>query len=487
MSRRTVEKIYFERATLVICGYGDASSAYFVSDGGVVFKPTEVVQQGEQFQLRFDVISGCGGPLASGRWSLMLDADCTVEHLPQRDYSCNGTKYELVLSVNGGTVCMHSRFTPAPKPKAKVLLSAVLNVIFYLCRPFRSRKRPRILFSSESRNSLSGNLLYVYNELATRPEAGKYRISTCFCRRMNIFDYIKFTALLAGSEMVAIDDYFPVLYLIRLPKSIKVFQLWHACGNFKTVGYSRAGKHGCPRIDGKAHRCYTHAIVSSERVRRSYSEAFGVPMGSVYATGIPRTDIFYRKDACENAQAELARSFGQIDNQRVILFAPTFRGDGADSAHYPYEQIDFERLHQMCVATNSLFIFKMHPFIKAAPPIPSEYSDRLVDGSDIREINDILAAADVVVTDYSSVIYEAALLEKPMLFYTFDLDEYIADRDFYEPFENYLAGERCDSFDRLIDYLGGTPDNGKSVAFKRANFAFDDGNSTRRVVDLMLK
>lgn len=484
MSRRTIDKIYFERATLVICGYGDASSVCFEGSGGLVFEPNERLQSGDRFELRFDVISGRGGPLESGEWLLDADVDCD---LPTKDYSCNGTEYRIELSARDGGLCLHSHFCPARPSVKGVLVSMLLNAIFYLCRPFRPRKRPRILFSSESRSILSGNLLYVYEELKKRPEALGYKLTTCFCRRLNMLDYVKCTALLAGSEILAIDDYYPLVYQLRLPKSLKVFQLWHACGNYKTVGYSRAGKAGCPRIEGKAHRCYTHTIVSSEQVRRSYSEAFGVPIGSIYATGMPRTDMFYREDARERAAAELEGMFGDLGGKRIILFAPTFRGDGAGSAYYPYELLDLERLHDMCVVTNSVFIFKMHPFIKDAPPIPDRLRDRLLDGSDIREINDILAASDVVITDYSSVIYEAALLEKPMLYYTFDLDDYINDRDFYKPFENYLAGERCDTFDELLERLNGTPDNQKAIAFKRQNFAFDDGKSTERVADLMLK
>ncbi|MDD6284389.1 MAG: CDP-glycerol glycerophosphotransferase family protein [Firmicutes bacterium] len=488
MNRRIVDKIWFERATLVISGRGSMPCARFVSDGGGVFEPTECVSSGSRFELRFDVISGFDGrPLSSGWWRFICpDTDFEVDALPEHDYSCNGDAYSLSLAYENGGICMVSQLRIRPTSAKNRLITLLLRAAFSVCRPFRPRKQPRIIFTSESRSNLNGNMRYIYDELQRREECKHYQIIPFFCRPGVFSDYFKCACLLSTADIIITDDYHPGLYRLKYPDGVKVFQVWHACGAFKTVGYSRSGTNGSPRIGGPAHRCYTHAIVSSDRVRRYYSEAFGISMDRVYATGVPRTDALLSDNYLTDAKSLIKSLFGDLGGKRIILICPTFRGDGASSAYYPYEQIDFNALHQLCRRTDSVAIFKIHPFVKDPPPIPDRCRDLLFDGSGIREINDILAAADVIVTDYSSVIYEASILGKPMLFYTFDLEEYIASRDFYEPFDSFVPGEICRTFEELISRLDGEVNNSKSLAFRHRNFDRLDGKASARVVDLIL-
>src|SRR5699024_4570409 len=102
---------------------------------------------------------------------------------------------------------------------------------------------------------------------------------------------------------------------------------------------------------------------------------------------------------------------------------------------------------------DSLVLFKMHFLVKNKLEIPSELSDVLLDVTDYREINDLLFVTDALITDYSSTIYEASLLDIPMLFYAFDLDEYISSRDFYDDFKSFVPGKITEDFDLLIESL----------------------------------
>ena len=79
---------------------------------------------------------------------------------------------------------------------------------------------------------------------------------------------------------------------------VRIVQLWHASGPFKTVGYSRIGKEGGPRPWSRIHKNYTHAIVSSETDVPFYAEAFGIPESRVIPTGIPRMDRYF-DPACD--------------------------------------------------------------------------------------------------------------------------------------------------------------------------------------------
>ena len=110
-----------------------------------------------------------------------------------------------------------------------------------------------------------------------------------------------------------------------------------------------------------------------------------------------------------------------------------------------------------------------------------------MDASEYREINDILFIADLLITDYSSVVYEASSLNIPMLFYAFDLDGYVASRDFYEPFAEFVPGKIVKTFGELMTAIEMNDfEQEKVEPFKNKNFEYQDGNSTDRVIDWLI-
>ena len=129
----------------------------------------------------------------------------------------------------------------------------------------------------------------------------------------------------------------------------------------------------------------------------------------------------------------------------------------------------------------------MHPFVKTPIFIPDEFKDVMIDASEYREINDILFITDLLITDYSSVVYEASSLNIPMLFYAFDLEGYISSRDFYEPFETFVPGKIVKTFGELMKAIGTNDFEQEKVApFRDKNFEYQDGGSTDRVIDWLI-
>ena len=130
--------------------------------------------------------------------------------------------------------------------------------------------------------------------------------------------------------------------------------------------------------------------------------------------------------------AELAQRAGKVvsvelDKSLLPVLAETM-------APYPNVEIvpgdvmklDLEALAAFCLRSGSVFLFKMHPFVRDRGDIPEADRDVLFDLSAEREINDLLFITDLLITDYSSVIYEASTLNIPMLFYAYDKEEYIS-------------------------------------------------------------
>src|SRR5699024_9930807 len=108
---------------------------------------------------------------------------------------------------------------------------------------------------------------------------------------------------------------------------------------------SRVGRPGGPSIKSRNHRNYTKAAVSSAGVREHYAEGFGITEDKVYATGVPRSDIFFDESYKEYVSSKLYERYPFLKEKKVILFAPTFRGNGQASAFYPFEELNFKELY----------------------------------------------------------------------------------------------------------------------------------------------
>ncbi len=349
-----------------------------------------------------------------------------------------------------------------------------------------------ILFASGSRAEIGGNEKFIYDRMVERGLDKQFNFRFDFkpsiTTKRSIFKMLKFDYYLATSDMVIIDDYYPEIYKVDYAPDVKVIQVWHACGAFKAVGFERLGKTGAPAFNSKMHKCYTHVPVSSEHSARHNAEAFAISEKKFYPVGVPRTDIFFDENYKKETRAKMLEVFPACKNcNKVYLYGPTFRGNGANSAYFPFDKIDLEAWGKMLEEENSVLIVKMHPFVTKRIEIPEKYKDRIYDATSYREVNDILFIIDVLITDYSSIIYETSLLRKPMLFYAFDQKYYEATRDFYEPYDDLVPGKIVHDFDELMLALKNKDyEFEKMDGFIHKNFTYTDGKSTDRVIDQII-
>jgi CDP-ribitol ribitolphosphotransferase / teichoic acid ribitol-phosphate polymerase len=318
-----------------------------------------------------------------------------------------------------------------------------------------------------------------------------YELQTLFkesiTARRGFRDRLRLPRLLAHADTIVIDDYQPVIYRFDDPGK-RIIQLWHAWGAFKTVGYSRVGKPGGLNPYSRVHKTYTHAIVSSEAEVPFYAEAFGIPESRVYPTGIPRMDRFWDPARAAASREAALDAYPAARGRTVYLFAPTFRGHGAKTAWYDLSLIDYPALHALCVDKDAVCIIRMHPFVRSPLDIPAAYADRIIDGATSSiDINDVLFATDLLITDYSSVVFEYSTMDRPMLFFAYDLESYMAERDFYVRYEDFVPGRIVRTFDELLDAIR-RDDVGadRLAAFRATHLGQFDGNATDRVIDLIV-
>ncbi|CAM3954219.1 CDP-glycerol glycerophosphotransferase family protein [Mesobacillus thioparans] len=346
----------------------------------------------------------------------------------------------------------------------------------------------KIIFASDSRSGMSGNFQFVYDELIRRNH--KFEIHTMLkkgvAEKKTYKEIVELAYQIATSKFVILDDFYPMVYSLKIRNGAELIQLWHAVGAFKTFGFSRLGRPGGPSPRSRNHRNYSKAIVSSTNVARHYAEGFGIEKDKVIPTGIPRTDVFFDRAYQESVKERLYREYPFLKGKKVIMFAPTFRGNGQQSAHYPMEVLDLNRLYQD-LHEEYVFLFKIHPFVKNDFSIPYQYSDFYYDFSSYREINDLLFITDILITDYSSVCFEFALLNKPMLFFAFDVEEYVRTRDFYYEFHSFIPGPLVRTAEEIVQKIQLRNFNMEKIEpFVRYFFDDLDGKSSERVVDQII-
>lgn len=377
------------------------------------------------------------------------------------------------------------------RARLRLVRDRVFRGMFKVINKMYQKKGNRILFTSDSRAEIGGNEKFVYDRMVDLGIDKKYDIHFIYKENVkehrSFADKFLFVYYLATSDYIFMDDFQPEIYKVEFDPQVKVVQLWHACGAFKTVGFERIKAKGAPAFNTTVHKCYTHVPVSSPLVVNHYSEAFALDKSRFYPVGVPRTDIFFDEEYKKKVIQRMHLEFPITEKaERVILYAPTFRGAGAKSAYFPIHMLNYRKIGDYLKKSKSVMIIKMHPFVSNVVKIPEGYEDVFIDASEYREVNDILFITDVLITDYSSVIYEMSLLKKPMLFYAFDLKSYVADRGFYEPYETMVPGKIVKNVQEMLKALEENDfEQDKLEKFVERNFTYRDGKSTDRVIELV--
>lgn len=350
----------------------------------------------------------------------------------------------------------------------------LIRVFYFFASKCRRRDHRHLMFMSETKKEIAGNLLSL-DRWAQKNDTS-YVISHSFhatltMPKLQVIPYwFSLAFKLAAQDAVVIDDYAPIFKVLNLHEETKLIQVWHAGLGFKSVGYSRFGREDSPRPFRSGYRKYDYVIVGSTNLIPVYAEVFGLPENKILPLGLAKIDDFLDQTQIDRAKARLYRKYEPFRGKTMVLFAPTYRGDGQGDAFYPTKMLDFKRIYDFC-GTDKIFAVKMHPFVKNTVNVPEGLSDRIVDVSS-ENINDLLHLSDVLVTDYSSVIYEYALLNRPILFYAFDMDEYKINRGFHWDFEENAPGKICRTFNELMESLKQLSFNQSSIE-KFKNFAFD--------------
>lgn len=377
--------------------------------------------------------------------------------------------------------------------KGKQLVKGCMKLAYRILACFYRliyRRKRTILFFSEQSTVIGTNMAPLKKRLQERGLDREYHILE-FYRSVNDhthagkLSWLQAIHFLARGNLILIEDHAPILDWLKLRDDTKLIMLWHAGAGYKSSGYSRWGHLDCP-APWSCHRQYTYGISASRKIAYFFSEVWGINVSHVLPTGMPRIDAYldegHRRAVCET----LRQRYPLIQGKKVILFAPTYRGRDKGDAYYPYEMLDFDKFHRAC-GEEYVVLFKMHPWVHDPVPIPAHCRDRMLDVGDYPSINDLFYVTDLMISDYSSGIFEYALMRRPMLFFAFDEVQYSLSRGFHRDYRSSTPGKVCTSFDQLIcAIVEGDFEFDKVEPYLNYHFDLIDTNSCDRVIDWLI-
>jgi CDP-ribitol ribitolphosphotransferase len=330
---------------------------------------------------------------------------------------------------------------------------------------------------------------------------------------------------IARAEYVFVNESSYFLSSLPLRPETTVIQTWHACGAFKKFGYSAVGKgFGTTEADLEkypVHKNFSYVTVSSEEVVWAYAEAFHMEdrVQDILPIGVSRTDLYFHSKVRRNAALRVRHvledrnpslrdepapaclisangSFGKkggamprdcervFEKKKLLLYAPTYRGSVREAASP--DQLNILRLKEE-LGDGYLLLIRQHPFVRKKAVIPKGAEGFAMDVSDLR-IEDLIIASDMLITDYSSIVFEYSLFEKPMVFFAFDLEDYEKQRGFYYPVREMMPGPICHSTHdvaREIRRMETGFDWLRVREFKYRFMGGCDGHATERILRLM--
>jgi CDP-ribitol ribitolphosphotransferase len=357
--------------------------------------------------------------------------------------------------------------------------------------------RSRIVLATSHADRISGNLAWIRDgvrralpdspivELAGRPGTGIRR------RLALAADAVRAGYHLATARLFVVDDFFFPMYVVRPRPGTMFVQVWHACGAFKKFGYSVLDKgFGADEAYVRSvpiHSNYDLCLVSAARFIPAYAEAFRQPPERFTARlGIPRTDLFFDPERASAAASAVRRRYAVPDGRRIVLYAPTFRGTRITRARSPLD-LDLRTLGES-LAADHVLLLRDHPFVRGRRSLADAPGGFVIDVSGHEDMNELLLVADVLVTDYSSAMYEFALLGRPIAFFAPDHAAYEAERGFYFDYPTGLPGPVFETTAALAAWLrAGEFDVERVRRFAADSFDAADGKATDRFLGTIVR
>ena len=360
--------------------------------------------------------------------------------------------------------------------------SALLRMWYHLCRLVGTR--PRIVCLSRQSDEEPVDFALVRECVArTHPGHDVVTLARAIPEHGNPLRYLAYVPhvlrqvfYLATSEAAVLDSYCVAVSLLGRTLRTPVVQMWHSLGNLKKFGYAALGEP-----EGRSerlarlmhmHEGYDSVLISSMSFAEPFAASFGVDTTLLYEAPLPRCDLLVDPAAVAREREAIHRALPQTARRKNIVYCPTFRKcpvpDEAEAVAALVGAVDFGRYN---------LIYQRHPVSTLAIDDPRVISDGPAG------LN-LLCVADYVISDYSTIIYEAGLLDVPVYLYAYDWEAYSQERGLTIDLERDVPALLTDDPRAIMAAIEADDfDHEAFRAFTRANVALPaTGTCTERVV-----
>lgn len=307
------------------------------------------------------------------------------------------------------------------------------------------------IYNEMQRLNFSSKLVFLckkscYRSLKNSVDEKVYQIES-----KNILHEIIGIYHIATSRKIIVDNYYGFLAAVSFKKNVECIQIWHAAGAIKTFGLKdhtieKRTKRAKERFK-KVYKNFHKVVVGSDEFAKIFMEAFDLSEENMLPIGIPRTDFFYDHEKHEEIKEKFFRKYPALIGKKIILYAPTYRD-------YEEEQelhLNIDLLYEHLKEEYALLI-RFHPSVTIHFE-NEKYKDFVFDFSYYHDINELLIVADYLISDYSSVPFEFSILEKPMIFYPYDLQKYEKERGIWRKYEEMVPGPIVMSTEEIIHVI----------------------------------
>lgn len=340
------------------------------------------------------------------------------------------------------------------------LFSLILKISAFLFY-FIKKEGITLVFSDTSH--LYSNLLCIQNELNSR------KIPYKTCKNNKSF---KTLFLLLKSKIICIDQSIFFLSNLKFGRDSIVIQLWHGGGLYKKVAFDICKNAQDFKRAKRIHQNISFVNISDKKLRTDYARMFNVKESQILSFGLPRIDKFFQIDSTTNRQKFLQK-YPALACKKIYLYAPTFRE--------LYQRREGEILLDIQTINkhfeDKIIIVRNHPSLK-------------IDNQDFIDVSKeplewILSISDVLISDYSSIIFDFAFFHRPILLYVPDLKDYLtSNRPLYRTPEE-LVGKENVAYTQEELILAMQKDNAHCLWEEYMESC--KGDSSSKVVDFMLK
>lgn len=283
-----------------------------------------------------------------------------------------------------------------------------------------------------------------------------------------LMEFIHQTYLFNTSAVILLDGNNLVHTTIHKKSNVRVIQLWHALGAIKQFGTNTKRRYP---IKG-----YDALIVSSDYFRKIFADSLNTKLSHTLALGFSKSDYLFDKDYQTSRIEAFEKDYPDFKGKKIILYAPTFRGDGIEDMHNDLS--DIEQLSEQ-LDNKYQIIVKLHPLVKHQID-----NDKIIDVSN-HDLYQLLFVSDIVISDYSALIFDAMILHKKVLLHLYDLDKYCANRGLSINISDIKLQKSYNIKDLYYNI-----NNLKKIDYDKFNRKYlnmIDGHSSERIVEYILK